>query len=241
MAGTFNNYFHPETVKAAVSVLEAAGFQVFLPKHRFCCGRPLYDFGMLDQAKRQLRQIMHDLHETILSGIPLVGLEPACVAVFRDELVNLFPHDEVARRLNRQTYFFNEFLVRKAPNFQYPKLRLKAVMHGHCHEKALIKTNHAMTVLGNLGLDCTFFDSGCCGMAGSFGFEKDKYAVSEQIGELVLMPAVREASSETLVIADGFSCREQIAQMAGRKSLHSAEVIRLALRDERRANAGEEC
>jgi FAD/FMN-containing dehydrogenase/Fe-S oxidoreductase len=226
---TFNNHFHPETAQAAVEVLEAAGFQVRIPDQHICCGRPLYDFGMLDQAKRQLQQIIVNLRPAIDSGVPIVGLEPACVAVFRDEMVNLFPKDETAQKLSRQTYFFSEFLLKKAPDFQFPKLERKAILHGHCHQKAIIKTDDEQIVLRKLDLDCQWLDSGCCGMAGSFGFEKDKYEVSRQIGELVLLPVVRAASSDTLIVADGYSCREQIAQMSGQRSLHSAEVIRMAL------------
>jgi len=226
---TFNNHFHPETAQAAVEVLEAAGFQVRIPDQHICCGRPLYDFGMLDQAKRQLQQIIVNLRPAIDSGVPIVGLEPACVAVFRDEMVNLFPKDETAQKLSRQTYFFSEFLLKKAPDFRFPKLERKAILHGHCHQKAIIKTDDEQIVLRKLGLDCQWLDSGCCGMAGSFGFEKDKYEVSRQIGELVLLPAVRAASSDTLIVTDGYSCREQIAQMSGQHSLHSAEVIRMAL------------
>ncbi|MGZ5014019.1 MAG: FAD-binding oxidoreductase, partial [Methylobacter sp.] len=142
------------------------------------------------------------------------------------------PKDEVAQKLSRQTYFFSEFLLKKAPDFKFPKLERKAILHGHCHQKAIIKTDDEQIVLRKLGLDCQWLDSGCCGMAGSFGFEKDKYEVSKQIGELVLLPAVRAASPDTLIVADGYSCREQIVQMTGQQSLHSAEVIRMALQDE---------
>jgi len=169
------------------------------------------------------------MRPAIDSGIPVIGLEPACVAVFRDELVNLFPKDEAAQKLSRQTYFFSEFLLKKAPDFRFPRLERKAILHGHCHQKAIIKTDDEQIVLGKLGLDCQWLDSGCCGMAGSFGFEKDKYEVSRQIGELVLLPAVRSASPDTLIVADGYSCREQIAQMTEQRSLHTAEVIRMAM------------
>lgn len=228
---TFNNHFHPETARAAVSVLEAAGFHVRVPARHVCCGRPLYDFGMLDQAKKQLRRILTDMQQDINNGVPVVGLEPACVAVFRDELMNLFPGDEVAKRLSRQTYFFSEFLLKKAPQFRYPQLARKVMLHGHCHQKALIKMEDEEAVLENMGVDLESLDSGCCGMAGSFGFDQDKYDVSIQVGELVLLPAVRNATPETLVVADGYSCREQIAQTTRRKGLHTAEVIHMALRN----------
>ncbi|MEP6880004.1 MAG: heterodisulfide reductase-related iron-sulfur binding cluster, partial [Nitrosospira sp.] len=226
---TFNNHFHPETAQAAVSVLEAAGFHVRVPASHVCCGRPLYDFGMLDQAKKQLRRILTDMQQDINNGVPVVGLEPACVAVFRDELINLFPGDEVAKRLSCQTYFFSEFLLKKAPQFRYPQLARKVMLHGHCHQKALIKMEDEEAVLENMGVDLESLDSGCCGMAGSFGFDKDKYDVSIQVGELALLPAVRNATSETLIVADGYSCREQIAQTTHRKGLHTAEVIHMAL------------
>ena len=228
---TFNNHFYPETAKAAVVVLEAAGFQVRVPQRHVCCGRPLYDFGMLDQAKRQLRRILTGMQTDIDNGIPVVGMEPACVTVFRDELVNLFPGDEVAKRLNRQTYFFSEFLVKKAPDFSYPRMARKAVLHGHCHQKALVRMDDEKTVLKKMGLDVDNLDSGCCGMAGSFGFHKDKYEVSLQVGELVLLPAVRASGSETLIVADGYSCREQIAQTTDRRGLHLTEVIHMAMQN----------
>jgi Fe-S oxidoreductase len=232
---TFNNHFHPETAKAAVMVLEAAGFQVRIPERQICCGRPLYDFGMLDQAKKQLQQILTDLSEAINSGVPVIGLEPACVAVFRDELVNLFPKDELAQKLNQQTYFFSEFLLTKAPEFPFPKLTRKALLHGHCHQKAIVKMDHERTLLNKLGLDWRYLDSGCCGMAGSFGFEKEKFEVSSQIGELVLLPEVRAAPPDTLIVADGYSCREQIAQMTERRGLHIAEVILMAMQNQKNA------
>jgi Fe-S oxidoreductase len=151
------------------------------------------------------------------------------VAVFRDELMNLLPGDEVAKRLSRQTYFFTEFLMKKAPGFRYPKLARKAILHGHCHQKALIRMDDEKAVLGKMNMNVENLDSGCCGMAGSFGFDKDKYEVSIQIGESVLLPPIRSAEPETLIIADGYSCREQISQTTNRRSLHAAEVIHMAL------------
>jgi Fe-S oxidoreductase len=231
---TFNNHFHPETAQAAVSVLEAAGFQVRLPERQLCCGRPLYDFGMLDQAKNRLRQILADLRPAIEAGIPVVGLEPACVAVFRDELMNFFPEDEAAQKLNRQTYFFSEFLMKQAPEFRPPRLARKALLHGHCHQKALADITHEQALLEKLGLDWHCLDSGCCGMAGSFGFESHKADIAAQIGELVLLPAIRDAAPDTLIVADGYSCREQIAQLTERRGLHMAEIVRMALQRENR-------
>jgi Fe-S oxidoreductase len=232
---TFNNYLHPAPLQAAVEVLEAAGYQVVVPEQPLCCGRPLYDFGMLDTAKRLLRQVLNSLEPEINAGIPIVGLEPSCVAVFRDELTNLFPHDERAMRLKKQTFVLSEFLERKAKHFQLPQLQRKAVVHMHCHHRAILRTGPEEAVLKKLGLNYTVLDSGCCGMAGSFGFEKDHYEVSIASGERVLLPAVREADQGALIIADGFSCREQIAQTTERRALHLAEVIQLALHQEAQA------
>jgi Fe-S oxidoreductase len=227
---TFNNHFHPETAQAAVEVLEDAGYQVEVPEQPLCCGRPLYDFGMLNLAKRQLRQILDALHPHIVEGVPIVGLEPSCVAVFRDELINLFPNDEDARRLRGQVYILSEFLEKE--NYRPPKLERKAVVHGHCHHKAIMGMRDEEKVLERLGLDFEVLDSGCCGMAGSWGYEKgDHYEVSMKAGERVLLPAVRGAGKDTLIVTDGFSCRSQIKEATDRHALHLAQVIQMALRN----------
>jgi FAD/FMN-containing dehydrogenase/Fe-S oxidoreductase len=226
---TFNNHFQPQTAMAAVEVLEAAGHQVEVPQRALCCGRALYDHGMLVTARRLLQDILDTLRPQIEEGVPVVGLEPSCVAVFRDELLNLFPNDEDARRLSQQTFLLSEFLVRQAEHYQLPQLQRKALVHGHCHHTALMKLRDEEKVLAKLGLDYTVLDSGCCGMAGAFGFEKAHYDVSLKVGERVLLPAVRSADTETLIIADGFSCREQIAQETDRRALHLAEVIQMAM------------
>jgi FAD/FMN-containing dehydrogenase/Fe-S oxidoreductase len=226
---TFNNYFHPATAQAAVHVLEAAGFHVQLPKANLCCGRPLYDFGLLDRAKSLLRRILDVLDTEIAGRVPLVILEPSCAAVFRDELLNLFPHDERARKLSQQTFLLSEFLEKKAKHFTLPKLPRKALLHGHCHHKSIMKMTDEEAVLKKMEVDFHAPAPGCCGMAGSFGFEREKYEVSLAIGELELLPAIRKTSPDTLIIADGFSCREQISQCAGRKTLHLSEVIQIAL------------
>src|SRR5438094_3180306 len=136
---TFNNFFHPETAKAAVEVLEDAGFQVVVPDLDLCCGRPLYDYGMLDTAKRWLAQILTALHEEIDAGTPMIGLEPSCTAVFRDELTQIFPQNEEAIRLSQQTFTFAEFLEKFVPTYRFPSLTQKALFHGHCHHKAIMK------------------------------------------------------------------------------------------------------
>ncbi|HEU4700084.1 MAG TPA: FAD-binding and (Fe-S)-binding domain-containing protein [Gemmatimonadales bacterium] len=228
---TFNNYFHPETAQAAVEVLEDAGYRVLIPRGDFCCGRPLYDYGFLDMARRWLGQILTGLQREIEAGVPVVVLEPSCGAVFRDELTNLFPNVEDAHRLQRQTFLLSEFLERKASHYRLPKLPRKALMHGHCHHKSVMGLDAERAVLGRMGLDVDAPEDGCCGMAGAFGFEPgDHYEVSLTCGERVLLPAVRQATDETLVIANGFSCREQIRQETDRYALHLAQVLQLARR-----------
>jgi len=161
-----------------------------------------------------------------------VGLEPSCVAVFRDELINLFPEDRDAQRLSRQTFLLSELLVQDREKLTLPKLDRQAIVHGHCHQKAVLRMDDMEKVLRDLGLDVEVLDSGCCGMAGSFGFEAgEHYEVSMKCGEQVLLPAVRQAAEDTLIVADGFSCREQIAQATGRQALHLAEVLQMALRE----------
>ena len=230
-ADTFNNHFLPSTAKAAVEVLEAAGFDVTVPRAHLCCGRPLYDVGALDRAKSLLLQIMDELLPEIEAGTPIVVLEPSCASVFRDELTNLFPKDERAQALSKQVFLLSEFLEQRAKDFPLPKLSRKALIHGHCHHKAIMKMTAEEAVLQRMGVDFTAPAPGCCGMAGAFGFEKEKYDVSKAIGELELLPAVRQAPTDWLIVADGFSCREQIAQETDRHTLHLAEVLQMALRE----------
>jgi Fe-S oxidoreductase len=227
---TFNNYFFPETAIAAANVLESAGSEVLVPAGHFCCGRPLYDYGFLEMAKGYLRRLLNALGPEIDRGTPMVVLEPSCCSVFRDELTGLFPGLPRAEKLKRQTFTLAGFLERNE-NFRAPTLKRKAVVHGHCHHKAVMRMKDEESLFKEIGLDYEVLDSGCCGMAGSFGFEDEKYAVSAQIGERVLLPAVRRAEASTLVVADGFSCRAQIAQLTGREALHTAEVLSLAMHD----------
>ena len=234
-ADTFNNYFHTDVARAAVQVLEHAGFSVQVPMQDLCCGRPLYDYGMLDQAKQRLGQILFAMRQEIAAGMPMVVLEPSCCAVFKDELMNLFPNSEDAKRLHERTFTLAEFLRRYAPHFSVPRLNRKALLHGHCHQKALMGLQAEEEMLRGMGVDFKKPDSGCCGMAGSFGFEKgDKYDVSVKCGERVLLPEVREAAEQDLIIADGFSCKTQIEQGTDRRALHLAQVLQLAINNEHR-------
>jgi Fe-S oxidoreductase len=211
-----------------VEVLEHAGYCVAIPESSLCCGRPLYDFGMLETARHQLEQILEVLRPQIAAGTPVIGLEPSCVSVFRDEMTNLLSKNADAEKLRRQTFFLSEFLVQKA-DYRPPQFQRKALVHGHCHHKSVLKFDAEQELLKRIGLDFTILDSGCCGMAGSFGFEAEKYDVSVKIGERVLLPAVRRADADTLIIADGFSCFQQIEGLAGRRALHIAEVLQMAI------------
>lgn len=227
---TFNNHFTPAVAKAAVEVLEHAGFQVRVPRASLCCGRPLYDYGMLDTAKGLLRDILNTLRQPIRDGVPIVGLEPSCMTVFREELTNLLYGDEDANRLGEQTFMLSEFL-QKARNYEPPKLARKALVHGHCHHKSLLHFETEVDQLKKAGIDCQVPDSGCCGMAGSFGYEADHYDVGLACGERVLLPEVRKAPDDHLIITDGFSCREMIRQETDRHALHFAQVMQMALRE----------
>lgn len=230
---TFNNFFLPETLVAATEVLEAAGFDVVIPRGSLCCGRPLYDFGMLNTAKSLLRNILYALRAEIRDEIPIVGLEPSCVAVFRDELGNLFPNDQDAMRLKKQVFTLAEFLQKKAPDFKPPLLHAKALVHMHCHQKSILDAKSDKSLFKKMSLDHEVLDSGCCGMAGYFGYQAgDHYNVGLAAGERVLLPAVRAADAATLIVADGFSCREQIEQGTNRKGLHTAQVLQMALHGE---------
>jgi FAD/FMN-containing dehydrogenase/Fe-S oxidoreductase len=225
---TFTDFFHPEVGAAAVEVLEAAGYAVELPARRVCCGRPLYDFGMLERARAYLRRDLDVLEPAVRAGTPVVFLEPSCAAVFRDELPDLMAGDPRARRLAAAAKVLSE-LVDEDRGFPVGRLDRRALLQVHCHHHAVLGDEAEKRVLGRLGLEVDDPDAGCCGMAGSFGFEAgERHDVSVAVGERVLLPRVRAEPSTTLLLADGFSCRTQIAQRTGRRALHLAEALRLA-------------
>jgi len=188
---------------------------------------------MLVEAKRYLKKVMDVLGAEIDAGLPIVVLEPSCASVFRDELYNLFPHDARASRLRQQVFLLSEFLMKRAPGYESPKLSAKILLQGHCHHKALMKMKDEETLLRRMGTELECPDAGCCGMAGPFGFERDKFAIAQAIGERALLPAVRSATPETIVVADGFSCREQIRQSTGRTAIHLADVLHSAFQGQR--------
>ena len=227
---TFNDHFTPEIAQAAADVLTQMGWHVVLPKNRLCCGRPLYDFGLLDRARELLTTILDDLGEDIAAGVPLVGLEPGCLSVFKDELLKQFPDHALATQLSAQTFLFSDFVARQP--FDWPTLPADVIVHGHCHQKALFGMQGDTALLNKLGVKWKLLDTGCCGMAGSFGFNDEHHALSEKIGEDTLFPAVRAAAAanaETIVLTNGFSCREQIEQGTGQHAMHIAQLAQRAL------------
>jgi len=226
---TFTSFFEPEIGEAAVAVLEAAGFRVELPARQLCCGRPLYDFGFLGLARRFLRKNLDNLRDAVRRGVPIVGLEPSCVATFRDELPALFPDDPEAKALAASVVTLAELLESRAPEWRPPAIGRAAIVQGHCHHKAVMGMRADRAFLARAGVDATWLDGGCCGLAGSFGFEAAHYDVSMTCGELAVLPAVRAAPPETLVLADGFSCRRQIAHGTGRRALHIAELLAMGV------------
>ena len=239
-ADTFNNFFEPEVLQAGAAVLGAAGFNVTIAEKLLCCGRPLYDYGMLHEAKKLLQKILVSLENEIEEGIPIVGMEPSCVAVFRDELPQLFPSNQNARRLSTQVFTLSEFLEKFAPDFQIPSLKRSALVHMHCHHSAVMKTKEEENILERSGMDFTILDSGCCGMAGGFGYESgEHYNVSVAAGERALLPAVRNTDNDTLIIADGFSCRSQIEQQTGRKPIHLAQALQMTLQKQKKIKEDE--
>jgi FAD/FMN-containing dehydrogenase/Fe-S oxidoreductase len=221
---TFNNHFHPDTAIAATDLLESAGFEVLLPKRHVCCGRPLYDYGFLDLARKFLLDVLEGIRPEIREGIPVVVLEPSCAAVFRDELPNMLPHDEDARRLASQVTLLAPFVRQHQDRFSLGRIDASLLYHGHCHQKAIFGTRDDVELLESLGAKVDAPDTGCCGMAGSFGFEAGHFDISQAVGERVLLPAARKAGGT--IVADGFSCREQVIQLAGRHPQHIAHVLR---------------
>jgi Fe-S oxidoreductase len=226
---TFNNFFRPQTAIAATHLLEHFGFTVVIPDRTLCCGRPLYDWGMLDRAKALWEKTLSTLAAEIANGTTIVGLEPACVSAFRDELPGLFPRDERAQKLAKQTLFLTEFIAERCGVQPGARRFASALVQMHCHHHAVIKPASEQHVLDQLGIDYEIMKSGCCGMAGSFGFESGKYDVSMAAAERMLFPRIRMAEPDTLIIANGFSCREQIEQGTGRPTQHVAEVLSRAL------------
>ncbi|MEU4118401.1 FAD-binding and (Fe-S)-binding domain-containing protein [Kitasatospora sp. NPDC028055] len=226
---TFSDHLQPDVLRSAVEVLEHLGFDVRLPDGPVCCGLTWYSTGQLGTARRVLRRSLATLTATGLpADTPVVGLDPSCTATLREDLPRLLGAD--GRPLSQRTRTFAEFIDEYAPQAPLPRVRLEAVTQTHCHQHAVLGSAADRRVEARLGLDNRVLDSGCCGLAGNFGFERGHFEVSQAIAERVLLPEVRAAGPETVVLADGFSCRTQIAQLAdGRRALHLAELIARAL------------
>ena len=207
-----------------------------VPRPALCCGRPLYDYGFLDEAGELLGDILVHLKPWIEAGVPVVGLEPSCLAVFRDEMLDLRPHDQDARRLHSQVFTLAEFLSRQ--DYKPPILHQDIVVHGHCHQKAVIGLDAEKKLFERMGAHAEILDDGCCGMAGSFGFEQHKYDLSMKVYEHKLGPRLRELPPERLVLADGFSCKTQIEQATGRRPLHLAQLLHQAKNEARFTTPG---
>ena len=224
---TWNNYYHPQTLAAAETVLAQAGFHVEVPAGHVCCGRPLYDFGLLDAARSYLARVLDRMAGPIEAGRPFIFLEPSCASVFKDELLELFPQDARGRRLSEQVWLLADWLRAKAPGvFAESLVGAHVLVHGHCHHKAVFGgPTSEIALLREAGATVEPIQAGCCGMAGPFGFEAEKFEVSKKIAGDGLLPAVQSAGPMTLIVADGFSCREQIVQLGGRNAMHFAEVL----------------
>ena len=238
-ADTFNRYFEPENLRAAVKVLNAGWYQVHVAaptdgnSRPLCCGRTFLAIGRVDEARSEAERVLAALEPFTARGVPVVGLEPSCLLSFRDEIPALLK-DERAARLSSQAFLFEEFLAREADEGRL-KLPLKpiaprALVHGHCHQKAFDAFRPVEQVLNLIPeLAVENVDSSCCGMAGSFGYDSETIDVSLAIAELSLLPAVRKEHDETLIVADGTSCRHQIKDGTGRKALHVARVLAMSL------------
>jgi FAD/FMN-containing dehydrogenase/Fe-S oxidoreductase len=224
---TWNNYYRPHTLTSAESLLAEAGFHVQTPNNHICCGRPLYDFGLLDAAKNYLANVLDIMAPQIDAGLPFIFLEPSCASVFKDELPELFPNDLRAQRLREQVWLLADWISTKAPESVAGRLEGKRILiHGHCHHKAVFGgPSNEIALLRKAGATVDVIETTCCGMAGPFGFEADKFEVSKTIANLGLLPAIESASQETIVVADGFSCREQITQLGHREALHFSEAL----------------
>ncbi|HMP40767.1 MAG TPA: FAD-linked oxidase C-terminal domain-containing protein [Roseiflexaceae bacterium] len=231
---TFADYNDPQIGRAAVKLLESAGYRVILPERRVCCGRPLISKGLLSEARTLMLQQLDALAPYAAAGLPIIGLEPSCILTFRDELGDLIDDPRVAQ-LAAQSVLIDEFLDREltagraALPFRSPGPR-QFLLHGHCHQKALIGSHHALALLQRIPqATVREVDSGCCGMAGSFGYEAEHYLISQKIGERMLFPAVRSLPADAEVVAMGTSCRHQIADGTGRQARHLVEILAACL------------
>jgi len=239
LADTFNRYFERENLDAAVTVLQAAGYTVHIAKpadnskRPLCCGRTFLSVGKVNEARREAERVIAAVAPYVARGVDVIGLEPSCILGFRDEIPAMIKSDG-AEQLSMHALMFEEFLVREAALGRFkPPLKpvgKRALVHGHCHQKAfgaMSAVQEALSLVPELAVNT--IESSCCGMAGSFGYEAEHYDTSIAMAELSLMPAVRNADADTLIVADGTSCRHQIADGSDRQAMHVAEVLAQAL------------
>jgi Fe-S oxidoreductase len=247
LADTFNRYFERERLDAAVEVLTAAGWRVHTAQpadgstRPLCCGRTFLAVGAVEEAKIEARRMLDGLMPYVRRGVPVVGLEPSCLLTLRDELPALLPGPD-ATRLSDAALLIEEFIMRESKSgrlaLPLAPLPAKALLHGHCHQKAFGAMGAVESALRLVpGLEIATIESSCCGMAGAFGYHADTIDTSLAMAELSLLPAVRGASAETLIVAGGTSCRHQIADATGREPLHAVEVLAMSLARARRHTA----
>jgi Fe-S oxidoreductase len=239
LVDTFNRYFEPENARAALQVLQAAGYTVHLPcaadsARPLCCGRTFLASGLVDQARHEAKRMLEALEPYIARGVPVVGLEPSCLYSLRDEFLSMLPSGETAE-LALNAFLLENFIARELDAGRF-KLKLKslpqkkALLHGHCHQKAFAAMPAVQRALKLIPeLDVELIESSCCGMAGSFGYEARHYEVSLRMAEASLLPKVRAAGTDSLIIADGTSCRHQIHDATAREAVHVARVLAAAL------------
>jgi Fe-S oxidoreductase len=226
---TWVTYYHPEVGKSAVELLEAAGFEVILVRERVCCGRPMLSKGMIEPAREMASKNVSLLAPYVREGIPVVGTEPSCILTFRDEYMDLLPGNDDARSLAENSFMLSEFIHRLHRsgelNIEWKQDAQEILYHGHCHERSLAGLAAPLGMLASSGCRAEESGAGCCGMAGSFGYESEHYGISKTIGEDRLFPAVRNAAPETVIAVSGVSCRHQIEHFTGRKVKHIAQVL----------------
>jgi len=236
---TFSNYFEPENARAALAVLDRAGYGVHIARpvdgsRPLCCGRTFLAAGMVDEARAEARRVLAALAPYVQRGVAVVGLEPSCLLGLRDEFKAMLPGSETDA-LAEHALLLEEFLTREKESGRLdlqlkPLPEKRALLHGHCHQKAfgaMPAVQRALALVPELKVET--IESSCCGMAGSFGYEAEHYAVSMKMAELALLPKVRPTGEEVLVVADGTSCRHQIADGAAREAVHVAQVLARAL------------
>ena len=226
---TWATYYHPEIGRAAVKILEAAGFEVIIVSNRVCCGRPMLSKGMIGPARERALQNVSLLAPYARKGIPIVGTEPSCILTFRDEYLDLLPENDDAKILSQNSYVLDELLHRLNEsgelNINWKEEGPSVLYHGHCHQRSLIGNTSAIEMISLSGCNVKESGAGCCGMAGSFGYESEHYEVSQTIAEDRLLPAIRKTSSNTVIAVSGVSCRHQIEHFSEKRTKHIAEVL----------------